>query len=91
MEVDEEEVGFALRRAHHMGVPKLLGEGSGLAWHRDRQLYAAWRREICALATIRKEFWVVNIHNLMASPARALVLLLGLLGLIGIRTGARAS
>ena len=91
VQVDEKQVRLAFRGTDHMGVPQLLGEGLGLVWHRERQLYAPPGPEICALGTIRTGVWLVNINNLMAQPSRLFVLLLGLLGLIGIQTGARAN
>jgi hypothetical protein len=89
VEVDVQEVRFARRAAHDMGVPQLLGEGSG---HCERQLYAKPEGGICGPDTTerRSRSLICKVH--MADSARNLVLLLGLLGLIGFgQTGARAN
>jgi hypothetical protein len=88
VEVDEKEVGLALDRTHHVGVPELLRDGGG---HRERQLYAAVGVEICGLATTRGGDSLVNMLILMSQPRVLGLVLVGLLGLIGIESGARAT
>src|SRR6266550_894583 len=60
VEIDEQQVWLTLCRTDHVGVPELLGES---LWHRERQLYGRLGREICALATTRTAYRLVNITS----------------------------
>ena len=88
VEIDEEKVRLALCRTYNVGVPELVRKR---LWHRDRQHYAAQGVEICVLATTGRSVKLVNMLSLMSERRVLGLVLLGLLGLIGIPTGARAS
>src|SRR2546429_658736 len=88
VQIDEQEVRFALCGTHHVGVPQLLGEGLG---HGNDNFTHDPGRKFVAWAQPQPSVGSLTFTTSMARPAGLLVLLLGLLGLIGIRTGARAN